>query len=116
MMLLLSNILASRLIAAFWFTIKCFFPLLRLQWITSRSSLLLSSHPRKKEKKKCILLVPTVLCVLLSGFGLLAFASLRVVEDVTVGLNDVLLLFEVHLEHALDQHKGYATLWGEDTE
>lgn len=61
--------------------------------------------------QKLHLFIPTVLCVLLSAFNLFIFPSFRVVEDVPVGLNDVLLLFEIHLEHTLDQHKGYSTLW-----
>lgn len=57
-----------------------------------------------------LLLVTTVLCIFFPGFSSFLSASLCIVEDVTVGLHDVLLLFKIHLEHTLDQHKGYATL------
>lgn len=57
------------------------------------------------------LFVPTVLCVLLFSFRPSLSVSLRVVEDLPVGLNDVLLLFEIHLQHSFDQHEGDATLW-----
>lgn len=57
------------------------------------------------------LFIPTVLCVLLSAFRLPICASVWVVEDMSVGLNDVLLLFEIHLQHSLDKHKHDATLW-----
>lgn len=56
------------------------------------------------------LFVPTVLCVVLS-FSLSVPLSLGVVQDVSAGLNDALLLFEVNLQRSFNQHEGDAPLW-----
>lgn len=58
------------------------------------------------------LFIATVLRVLLPAFGLSVPASFGVVEDVSFGLNDELLLFEIHLQNSLDQHERDAALWG----
>lgn len=41
--------------------------------------------------------------------------GLRVIQDVSVGLDEVLLLFEIHFQHSLDHHKGNASLEEENT-
>lgn len=59
-------------------------------------------------------LVSTILCVVLSSLApsLSIYVPLShwVVEDVAVGLGEVLLLFEIHLQHSLHHHKCYTTL------
>lgn len=41
--------------------------------------------------------------------------GLRVIQDVSVGLDEVLLLFEIHFQNSLDHHEGNATLEEENT-
>ena len=57
------------------------------------------------------LLVSTVLIVFLTVIICPLFSS-RVVKDVAVGLNEVLLLFEMHLQNPFDHNKGNASLSG----
>lgn len=37
-----------------------------------------------------------------------------VIQDVSVGLDEVLLLFEIYFQHSLDHYKGNATLDGKE--
>lgn len=55
------------------------------------------------------LLIPAVLIVFLAVIIRPGLAS-WVVQDVPVGLDDVLLLFEIHLQHPFDNNKGNASL------
>lgn len=70
----------------------------------------LPSCPTVFLSKLVKLFISTVLRVLLRTFILPLSVPFRVVEDLPVGLNDVLLLLEIHLQHSLDQHERDATL------
>lgn len=77
---------------------------------TSTSESDSSSPPPSSPLQQRCALRPVVLppdCGASSGFLLL-----REVEDLAVGLSQVLLLFEVHLKRPLDGHEGDASLRG----
>ncbi len=84
------------------FMVKCTLLLFHALWLPSCPTVFLS--------KLVKLFISAVLCVLLCTFILPLSVPFRVVEDVPLGLNDVLLLLEVHLQHSLNQHERDPTL------
>ena len=60
--------------------------------------------------KNKVLFISTVFCVVLLALALPAAVFLGVIQYDAVGLNEVLLLFEIDLQNSLHHHKGDATL------
>lgn len=53
--------------------------------------------------------IATVFVVVLNS-AVCSSLGLGVIQDVSVGLDEVLLLFEIHFQHSLNHHEGDATL------
>lgn len=53
--------------------------------------------------------IATVFVVILKS-AVCSSLGLWVIQDVSVGLDEVLLLFEIHFQYSLDHHEGNATL------